>query len=163
MYEGKEPCAGCGRSGVEQPRKKKSCLCPDCLRESVEERVEAYLRSTLNDGDTAFPRFRLHINKDFGNGIVPRIAIAMYVSQKFLDSDRPTIVWAYEFINEKLTEEKLYSYVGMYSLRRPVIKPYIVSTFAFDQKIISMAELGSVGLVLVNPSEAMTSDSYIAT
>lgn len=30
MYEGKEPCPGCGRSGTEVARDKKQCLCYDC-------------------------------------------------------------------------------------------------------------------------------------
>lgn len=31
MYEGKEPCPGCGRSGMEAARQRKQGLCFDCL------------------------------------------------------------------------------------------------------------------------------------
>ena len=30
LYEGKEPCPGCGRTGIEVPRTYKSGLCYDC-------------------------------------------------------------------------------------------------------------------------------------
>jgi hypothetical protein len=30
MYEGKQPCAGCGRTGTENPRRSKDGLCSDC-------------------------------------------------------------------------------------------------------------------------------------
>lgn len=30
LYEGKEPCPGCGRTGIQVPRTYKSGLCYDC-------------------------------------------------------------------------------------------------------------------------------------
>ena len=32
FYEGKEPCAGCGRTGIERARISKNQLCPECMR-----------------------------------------------------------------------------------------------------------------------------------
>lgn len=128
---------------------------------TIEELVEAYLRSSFNDGETAFPRYRLHISKDYGDGIVPGIALAMYLRQDFLDNDKPSYVWAYEFTDTPLTEEKFYAYVGKYANHRELLKPYIVSPFGFESNIISLAESKHVGLVLVNPSAPMTKESYI--
>lgn len=128
---------------------------------TIKERVEAYLRSSFNDGETVFPRYRLHISKDYGDGIVPDIALALYQRQDFLDNEKPSYVWAYEFTDSPLTVEKFYAYVGKYANHRGLLKPYIVSPFGFDSQIISLAESNYVGLVLVNPNVPMTKESYI--
>ena len=128
---------------------------------TIEESVEAYLRNSFNDGETAFPRFRLHIKKDYGDGIVPDLALAMYQHQNFLDNDKPSCVWAYEFLYYPLTTDKLYAFIGKYAKHRGLLKPYIVSPYSFDGDLISIAEDNAVGLILVNQHTPMTKDSYI--
>lgn len=128
---------------------------------TIEERVEYYLRSSYNYDETVFPCYRLHIRKDYGNEIVPGISLAMYQRPTFLDNDKPSIVWTYEFIEGTLTPDKLYAYIGKYATHRGLFRPYIVSTSSFNRHIINIAETNRVGLVLVNRNAPMTKDSYI--
>ena len=84
--------------------------------------------------------------------------MALYQRQDFLDNEKPSYVWAYEFTDSPLTVEKFYAYVGKYANHRGLLKPYIVSPFGFDSQIISLAESNYVGLVLVNLNAPMTKE-----
>lgn len=129
---------------------------------TIEERVEAYLRNTVNEVKNSFPRSIVNRRKDFGGGIVPELSVTKYVSQDFLDKDKPSHVVAYEFVDTKLTTEKLYAFNGKYgtnSLTRH-IKLYVVSPFGFDKEVMRVAEDNCIGLVLVNRNVEMTTSSY---
>ncbi len=128
---------------------------------TIEERVIEYLLGSVDDDKTKFPCCCLHVHKDYGRGIVPVLALATYQNEEFLKNDKPSFVWAYEFIDSPLTPEKFYEIVGKYSHRRALIKPYIVSPKSFNSRIIRTAEEEYVGLVLINRYEPMTKNSYI--
>lgn len=133
---------------------------PEPHVDTIEERVEAFLRKDVIEQAGGSIYQRIDVKKDFGDGIVPGLSVSKYHSKQFLDEDKYSQVEAYEFIHEKLTTEKLYAFVGKYEARRN-IKLYVVSPFAFDRDVISLAITKYIGLVLVNPAMEMTQDSYI--
>ena len=67
MYEGKEPCAGCGRSGAEEPRKEKNCLCHDCQRELAVGRQVLNEQQTVEKYVNAFLHFHQFYSQDCSN------------------------------------------------------------------------------------------------
>lgn len=126
---------------------------------TLEECVESYLRNTIVDQPNIFPCKRIYIRRDYGDNIVPGISIAEYLSQKFLEEEKPSRILAYEFADYNLTANDIYAYSGKYSQKRE-IKLYLVSTHSFSRDIMTLAENKYIGLVLVNLNEGMSPESY---
>ena len=127
---------------------------------TIEERLEAYLRKDVAAHASESVYQIVDVKKDFGNGIVPDLSVSKYMSKRLLDECKPSNVFAYVFHHNKLTTDEVHAYYSKYESKRN-IKLFVVSPIAFDREVIRLATEKYIGLVLVNPNEEMTEDSYI--
>lgn len=127
---------------------------------SVLERLETYLRCTIDEESKVCPCSRVYVSPDYGDGITPTIAVEKYQKQEFLNIRKPSYIEAYECISGILDLKTLHAYIGLYEGRRN-IKLYIVSTSGLTNDVYSLAERKGIGYVRINPKKDVVSDSYV--
>lgn len=127
---------------------------------SISERLEAYLRNIVDEESKVYPCSRVYVNPDYGDGIIPTIAVEIYKKEEFLNTRKPSQIEAYECISGTLDLKTLYAYIGQYEGRRN-IKLYIVSASGLTNDVYSLAEKKGIGYVRINPKKDVVSDSYV--
>lgn len=127
---------------------------------TVLDRLEAYLHNITDNKSNKFPCSKVVVRPDYGDGIMPNIAVEEYKKKAHLNLNTPSYIEAYEIISDSLTVEKLRSFLGQYEGRRN-IKLYVVSTYGLTNDVYSLAEKRGIGYVRINPRKEMTEDSYV--
>lgn len=126
---------------------------------SVADILEIYLRSIVKETDI-FPTQKIRINPDYGDGIIPTIAIEEYQNKPFLKLNKPSRIIAYECISGALDINRLRSFIGQY-VERPNMKLFVVSTFGLSSDAYSLAEKKGIGYVCINTKKEMTENNYV--
>lgn len=126
---------------------------------SVADILEAYLRSIVKETEI-FPCQKIRVNPDYGDGIIPTIAIEEYLNKSFLKLNKPSRIIAYECISGALDINRLRSFIGQY-VERPNMKLFVVSTFGLSSDAYSLAEKKEIGYVCINPKKEMTDNNYV--
>lgn len=127
---------------------------------TILDRLEAYLRNIADNQSNRFPCSKVVVRPDYGDGIMPDIAVEQYKKKTHLNLKTPSNIEAYEIISGSLTIEKLRAFLGQYEGRRN-IKLFIVSTQGIANDVYSLAEKKWIGYVRINPQKEMTTESYI--
>ena len=127
---------------------------------TIVDRLEAYLRSTVNEDSLEMPCYRIRVNPNYGEDIRPRIAVEQFKKKEFLNLSKPSHIDAYECITGVLTLERLQSFLYKYGSRRNM-KLYIVSDTGLANDVYSLAVKEDVGYVMVNLQKDMTAESYV--
>lgn len=126
---------------------------------TIPERLESYLRSTVNEDADNWPCSRVVINPDY-DGILPTMAVEKYQKKEFLNLNKPSSIEAYECLSEPLDKMRLQAFLGEYEGRRN-IKLYIVSTYGLTNDVYKLAEDKDIGYIRINPKKEITSESYV--
>ena len=126
---------------------------------TIPERLESYLRSTVNEDAGNWPFSRIVINPDY-DGILPTMAVEKYQKKEFLNLNKPSSIEAYECLSEPLDKMRLQAFLGEYEGRRN-IKLYIVSTYGLTHDVYKLAEDKDIGYVRINLNKEMTRESYV--
>jgi hypothetical protein len=127
---------------------------------TILDRLETYLRSIADNQSNRFPCSKVVVRPDYGDDIMPDIAVEQYKKKAHLNLKTPSSIEAYEIISGSLTIEKLRAFLGQYEGRRN-IKLFIVSTQGITNDVYSLAEKKWIGYVRINPQKEMTTESYI--
>ena len=118
-----------------------------------------FLMKEIGGTQQKFPYSRVCVRQQYMN-VTPDLSVETYKSQALLEQHEPSHIEAYEFIDEKLTLNKLYELIGKYNNEK-ITKLFIVSTFGLTNDVRSKAKENDIGYVLINPKKVITSDVYI--
>lgn len=92
------------------------------------------------------------------NGKMATLSFVRYVSQRFMDENRPSSTTIYHCVDETLTEEAVEMYYGRFS--DIGAKIFLASTHSFTVEVKNEADRHNIGLVLVNPLLEVTEECY---
>lgn len=112
---------------------------------TILDRLEAYLRNIADNQSNRFPCSKVVVRPDYGDGIMPDIAVEQYKKKTHLNLKTPSNIEAYEIISGSLTIEKLRAFLGQYEGRRN-IKLFIVSTQGIANDVYSLAEKNGLAM-----------------
>lgn len=127
---------------------------------TLASRLEDYIRGVVYDSTEYAPFYQIRINHDYGNDVMPTLAIEEYQNQKFLNLNKPSSIVAYKCIDSELDKKTLNDYFVTYRENKNLKKLYIVGRYHLKSDVYQRAEDIGVGYVYINPNREMTPDSY---
>ena len=122
---------------------------------TLEGRMEEYLNNSISSE----PYKKICIRPIY-NGKTATMSVESYVSQYFMDTNRPTSKVIFECVDETLTEEKVEMLYGRFGSMSNT-KLFIASTHSFSCSVKKEAESHSIGLVLVDPKHIVNENNFI--
>ena len=125
---------------------------------TLEDKVEEYLRATVDDDENRYPCSIVCVRPQYDN-CCPALSVETYHSREFYKNKQPSHIVAYEFLDGVMTKEKLYELIGRYNRKR-MIKLFVVSSKGLLSDVRILASDNDIGYIRLNFNEEMTSENY---
>ena len=125
---------------------------------SLEDLMAGYLKRVISDRER-YPRSVLRVREQYGD-TRPALSVETYYSKELWSQKHYSHVDAYEFVEERLTKNKLYELAGEYS-DIAKLRLFIVSTHSLTPDVRKLVLDKEIGYVLLDPRQKPASPEYV--
>ena len=121
--------------------------------------LEGRMREFL-DNAVATGKYDIIRIKPVYDGKQATMSVESFMSQKFVDENRPSQVVIFQCIDDEITEDTVDMYSGRFCKRNNT-KLFLASTHTYNRKIQKAAESQNIGLIYVNPNYEVTENNIV--
>lgn len=122
---------------------------------TLEGRMREFLDNAVATGK--YDKIRIRPVYD---GKQASMSVESFMSQKFVDEERPTQIVIFQCIDDEVTEDTVDLYSGRFC-KRGNTKLFLASTHTYNKKIQKAAESQNIGLIYVNPNYKVTENNIV--